>query len=82
MRFDCREPLINEPPDARQEADNAAQAGIGPLDLVFRRRDEDDVQAQRVGAELLIISSGSTTFPFDFDITAPSFSTIPASGAG
>ena len=24
-----------------------------------------------------IIASGSTTLPFDFDITAPSFSTIP-----
>src|SRR4030095_4951748 len=29
------------------------RSGIGPLHLILGRRDEDDVQAQRVGSELL-----------------------------
>ena len=46
-------PLIDEPPDARQEAPAAFEAGITPLDLFFGRRHEHDVQAQRIGAEFL-----------------------------
>ena len=45
--------LIDQAPDARQEAPAALEAGVGPLDLLLRRRDEHHVQPQRVGAELL-----------------------------
>ena len=45
--------LVDEPPDARQKAEAAFEPRIGPLNFLFRRRDEHDVQAQRVRAELL-----------------------------
>ena len=70
-------PVVHQPPDARQEAEAALEPGVGPLDLVFRRRDEHHVQPQGVRAYFWIIGSGSTTLPFDFDMTLPSFSTIP-----
>ena len=45
--------LIDEPPDARQEAEASLEAGVGPLDLLLGRRHEHHVEPQRVGAVLL-----------------------------
>ena len=45
--------LVDEPPDARQEAPHALDALVGPLEVLLGRRHEQDVGAQRVGAEPL-----------------------------
>ena len=59
-----------------QEAPAPLQSGVGPLDFLFRRRDEHHVE-RSASAPNPIMSSGSTTLPFDFDMTWPFFSTMP-----
>ncbi len=44
---------IDQTPHAGEEPEAALEPGVGPLDLLLRRRHEHDVEADRVGAELL-----------------------------
>ena len=45
--------LIDQAPHAREEAETALESGVRPFNLFLRRRDEHDVEAERVGAVLL-----------------------------
>ena len=49
---------------ARQQAEAALEPRVGPLDLFLGRRDEHDVQTQRIGAELLQHRVGIDDVPF------------------
>ena len=70
------DPVIDQPPDASQEPEAAFELKSSTRPP-FGWRDEHHVQAQRISAELLDHRVGIDDIPFDFDITAPSFNTIP-----
>ena len=50
---------------------HSPHALVGPVGVLVRRAEEQDVAAGGVGAVTVDVGEGLITLPFDFDIFAP-----------